>query len=271
LAALLVGPPLVFGTVLGANQTRAGAFMSWPDSIAYWICLSLSTWWLMALATWMLDKALRPWAPPRTAVWLLGGLAGSLVARPAIYAFTDLFRPLMKAPVLRVMRPFEFSADFALYYVVNWSVVIAIWALSSGVYVLARRSSSRPADAAEDRLPFAEPSAPVGVPRLLSRLPAHLGHDLVALEAEDHYVRVHTRVGNALVLISLAEAIRELELNGVCGQRAHRSWWVVNDAVRRRVQRGRNLYLLLGNEIEVPVSTSYRQLVRSLGTLEKAS
>lgn len=241
--------------------------MSWPNSIGYWLCLSLLTWWLMVVATWMLDKALRPWGPPPAVVWLLGGVVGSLFARPWIYDISELYRPLMTTPVLRPMRTVDLSADFAVYYAMNWGVVIAIWVLSCSLWHYARRGDVLSvADTLGQSAAQGAP-APVGMPRLLSRLPAHQVHDIVALEAEDHYVRVHGSKGSTLILISLADAIRELEANGVAGRRAHRSWWVATDAVRMQVQRGRTLHLVLTNEIEVPVSTSYRQIFRSPGGL----
>src|SRR6185437_6568612 len=109
-------------------------------------------------------------------------------------------------------------------------------------------------------------AAPAGadeLPPLVRRLPPALGRDILALEAEDHYVRVHTAVGSTLVHSRLADAIAGL--GGVPGLRVHRSWWVARQAVRAaRVER-RRLSLLLVNGLPVPVSRQAAPMVRRDG------
>ncbi len=70
---------------------------------------------------------------------------------------------------------------------------------------------------------------------LLARLPAGLGREVIALQMEDHYVRVHTARGSGLVLIPLRQAVRELDATGPEGLKVHRSWWVARQAVRAPV------------------------------------
>ncbi len=86
----------------------------------------------------------------------------------------------------------------------------------------------------------------------LSRIPRHLGRELIALQMEDHYVRVHTSAGSALILIPLRQAMDEL--GKVPGLQVHRSWWVARHAVVGTVQDGRNVRLRLVNGLEAPVS-----------------
>ena len=57
--------------------------------------------------------------------------------------------------------------------------------------------------AASEEQPAAAPEYP---PEFISKLPAALRRDILALEAEDHYVRVHTVHGSALILMRLADA-----------------------------------------------------------------
>ncbi|MFX8624480.1 LytTR family DNA-binding domain-containing protein, partial [Acinetobacter baumannii] len=76
-------------------------------------------------------------------------------------------------------------------------------------------------------------AAPAGAPppRFLERLPLKLrGAEIYAVEAEDHYLRLHTSRGSDLILMRLSDAIVELE--GLEGARTHRSWWVAKGAVR---------------------------------------
>ena len=99
---------------------------------------------------------------------------------------------------------------------------------------------------------------------LLARLPAPLGREIVALQIEDHYVRVHTRIGSTLVLLPLRQAI---EGCGLPGLRSHRSWWVARDAVTGVRQDGRNVRLVLSNGLEAPVSRANLAAARQAGLL----
>jgi LytTr DNA-binding domain len=97
--------------------------------------------------------------------------------------------------------------------------------------------------------------------RFYERLPAYLrSARILALAAEDHYLRVHTDAGNALILMRLSDAMAEL--GGAGGAQTHRSWWVARDAVTSAVRGEGKAILTLNNGIEAPVSrTYYRALI----------
>ena len=97
----------------------------------------------------------------------------------------------------------------------------------------------------------------------LDRLPPHLRGDLIALEAQDHYLKVHTGSGSTMVLSRLSDAIAQLR--GVDGLQVHRSWWVADAAVVAVRRDGGALTLKLRNGIEAPVSRTYLQAVRARG------
>lgn len=83
---------------------------------------------------------------------------------------------------------------------------------------------------------------------------------LIAVEAEDHYLRVHTVEGSDLILMRFADALAALE--GCDGVQAHRSWWVARRAVdETRFSRGRG-ELKLSNGLVVPVSRSFAEVLR---------
>lgn len=100
---------------------------------------------------------------------------------------------------------------------------------------------------------------------LLDALPPHLGTDILCLENEDHYVRVYTTAGNALILMRLRDAIAQLA--GVEGAQVHRSWWVARSAVKHVVRSERQLLLKLTDGREVPVSRSAVSPLREKGWL----
>ena len=52
---------------------------------------------------------------------------------------------------------------------------------------------------------------------------------LLAVEAEDHYLRVHTDAGCELITARFGDALAELA--AAPGFRTHRSWWVAADAI----------------------------------------
>jgi len=105
--------------------------------------------------------------------------------------------------------------------------------------------------------PDASPALPAA---LRSRVPRELGCEIVALEAEDHYVRVHTPKGSTLVLMRLSDAIELLD--EALGMRVHRSWWVARRAVESFERDGQQVVLRLTNGARVPVGRTYVAAVR---------
>lgn len=108
------------------------------------------------------------------------------------------------------------------------------------------------------------PPAVASPPRLLERLPPPFRHGpVVALQAEDHYLRVHTPAGSTLILMRLSDAIAELD--GADGAQIHRSWWVARSAVER-VERGDGRATLhLADNVAVPVSRTHYRSLRDAG------
>jgi hypothetical protein len=96
---------------------------------------------------------------------------------------------------------------------------------------------------------------------LVDRLPLPLrSAKLYALEAEDHYVRVHTSAGQTLIRMRFSDAVAAVSHEE--GLRPHRSWWVASQGVVAfKRERGRQI-LELANGTAVPVS---RSAARELG------
>jgi hypothetical protein len=101
-------------------------------------------------------------------------------------------------------------------------------------------------------------------PKFLERLPLKLrGAEVWAVEAEDHYLRLHTSKGQDLILLRLADAVDELE--GIEGLQVHRSWWVARDAITDARRGDGRATLTLKDGAEVPVSRTYAGLLREKG------
>lgn len=86
---------------------------------------------------------------------------------------------------------------------------------------------------------------------------------LIAIEAEDHYVRVHTDAGSELLSMRFAEAVAELAR--AHGYRLHRSWWAAADAIEAvRWKRGAGEARLAGGLV-APVSRSCAADLKTAG------
>ena len=110
------------------------------------------------------------------------------------------------------------------------------------------------------------PAAPAGAApaRFLARLPARLaGAQLWAVEAEDHYLRLHTSLGQDLILMRLGDAVAELQ--GIEGAQVHRSWWVARAAISQAERGDGRATLTLVDGAEVPVSRTHARRLRELG------
>jgi hypothetical protein len=170
---------------------------------------------------------------------------------------------LVGAPIVLALQPPGPPLSLTSGYFIVLAMVLP---LGTAYMMVERRLLGRPAPAAPAApAPASTPqSAP---PKLIARLPPRLGDEVLALQAEDHYVRVHTRRGSDLLLMRLSDAIDELE--GLEGDRVHRSWWVARPAVEAVSARGRRLTLTLANALEVPVTREAAAKLRRDGWLKR--
>lgn len=86
---------------------------------------------------------------------------------------------------------------------------------------------------------------------------------LIAVEAHDHYLKVHTDQGTEMITLRFADALSEL--SEAHGWRVHRSWWIAAKAVEAvQWRRGAGTVTLEGG-LTAPVSRTYAPLVKSAG------
>lgn len=169
-----------------------------------------------------------------------------------------------------------------------YAQVVVVGATVTVVQLLARRGrdsdavgAPTPAEAVPQPQPSGEDTrddggeaaavpdaATTGAPAFLDALPPHLGRDVLCLENEDHYVRVHTPAGNAMILMRMRDAVAQLEGKG---ERVHRSWWVARDAVVGVLREDRNVKLKLRDGREVPVARANIAALRDKGWLQHSS
>jgi DNA-binding LytR/AlgR family response regulator len=88
---------------------------------------------------------------------------------------------------------------------------------------------------------------------------------MVSLSAEDHYVRVVTDHGNALIRYRFSDALSEVR--GLPGIQVHRSHWVAVRAIERVRSSGKTYCLVLKDGSEFPVSRTNVGVLREAGLI----
>lgn len=205
----------------------------------------------------------------RYGFWMAISLTGHAAALAADRLLPRSGRPMLRLAAVALVSalPMTFVAAWAmglvrpgrsftpLQLVALFPYVALVQALLARVAMAAPPAADAPASAPPAPIEHASPDpAPCFPADFLSRLPASCRHGIVALEAEDHYLRVHAGDGSALVLMRLADAAAQFDPR--LGLRVHRSWWVALDAVEA-LETGPRPSIRLANGKIVPVSRSY--------------
>ncbi len=196
------------------------------------------------------------------------GLGSSLVISPYIWGprfanMAAVFKigiaaALISLPVTIVLMLFFTNAPWQpIYFLMQYAYVLVISLIvTSAAYVLDMLK-----DKDTDESDGADPIA-----GFLERLPVKFRTaDLYAISSEDHYLRVHTSLGEELILMRLADAVREL--TQVDGLQVHRSWWVAKSGVTDEKKADGRSFLILPTGTEVPVSRSYRAKAKDVGLI----
>ncbi|WP_206185260.1 LytTR family DNA-binding domain-containing protein [Sphingosinicella sp. CPCC 101087] len=166
---------------------------------------------------------------------------------------------VLAAMVLVLRHDHGFSG--MIYLDLLWQVFVIALAMMS-LLTLLRRPPRR---IVETRTVIAPP-LPHAEARFRRRLSAgRRTAALLALEAHDHYVRVHTDAGIELISLRFSDALAEL--SGAHGFRVHRSWWVSAEAIKAARWRRASGELELTDGSIVPISRSGAPALRSAGWL----
>lgn len=107
----------------------------------------------------------------------------------------------------------------------------------------------------------AEKKNGASIDEFLKRLPIkYRDSKLYAISSEDHYLRVHTDLGEELILMRLSDALKEL--SEVDGLQAHRSWWVARNGIADTISKNGKHTFVLKTGTQLPVSRSFSKAVR---------
>lgn len=168
--------------------------------------------------------------------------------------------------VLNSTLPLELNLVFSLLDApahLSWAPVYGTAVVISGliglVIALARPAANAPA--AAGLLPINGIAARAGLPDFAT---------VLAVEAEDHYCRLHLADGRRpLILYRFRDALAELA--AVDGTQVHRGAWVAAGAVSSAERDGRKWRLRLTDGTAIPVSEGFTAEARGRGWLRVAA
>jgi hypothetical protein len=231
---LLAGVGLVMAA-LGPYRT-----LDVPDLVrtAYWVVAVTGA----GLAAILVDSAL---GPRIRGFWVriaVVSLAATLPVTPLIYALNAVMLDLPRRPWLMPQ--------------LAWQVLVVLLLIMALRALLWRRI-------VETRT-IVVPPLPEAERAFRLRLSAkRRGARLIAIEAEDHYVRVHTDSGSELLSMRFAQAVEELAQ--AHGYRLHRSWWVPAEAIEKVCWRRGTGEALLTGGLTAPVSRRCAAALKEAG------
>lgn len=239
---IVVGLAVLF-TFLGVYDNGHQSFL---ERLTMWLFTisvgAISSLWLAPL---VFDKEPCATWP----VWIQVPLAAAIIALPVTFAII-----LMEASDGFVAPVIYWPIQFVYVFVVSLVITIGGYLLRSHDQVMETdvigpgAAEAATLDGFMDRLP-----------------PKYRRAELHAITSEDHYLRIYTSLGEELILMRLADAIRELD--GADGMQVHRSWWVARAAVQDVTREAGKPVLILQNGTQVPVSRTYQKAVKAAGLI----
>jgi hypothetical protein len=191
-----------------------------------------------------------------TAIWAIPAVFERYLADQHVALRVATAAALIAIPVTASLIIFFLAlggrfSPFGLLIQYLYAYAICLVMVTGGV-VLAQARRAPPLGAAE---------ASDARATFLERLPVkYRGAAIWAISSEDHYLRIHTSKGEELILMRLADAMRELA--GAGGLQVHRSWWVATDGVADTRREGGKLFLVLKSDKEAPVSRTFLSAVK---------
>ena len=273
--------PLVGALPLGWYGAGIGAELSRGASMLLWISVCWMSWvlsdafarllarvpgagqvppWLLLFAGYLVNLALSSVYNP--AILQLVVRAGLGVETPSITAYFGLERSLLDPAYLWLLLVAGFPG-LLVWMVGNYGLerIAAVPRLSRSAAPL---TTPPPAPLPVEAVPQAAP--PPSAPRFFDRLERLQGlriDELVAIEAEDHYIQVHSLRGKELVYYRFRDAL--IDLATLEGLQIHRSAWVSRHGIRAVREQGRVLSVVLVTGDRLRASQSYKGALAQSG------
>jgi len=258
--------PLAVALYAGLNNWKMIGIAGLPASIIFYMAHSLLPWWTTCLSTTALMKALNRWKPPWLVLLILGHTMGCLIVLPYSNWLTGLYAERWPELVLGAETGSVLSMAFLKYWLqagVIWIGINFVFDRFIGLplyrYVIPRGFETLgPVHRANT-----ESGWGVRPPGFVERLPAALQpEDVLAIKAEQHYIKVFSPDKEYMVLYRFSDAVREIDES--LGMQVHRSYWVNTGAIKSIHARAKDFTLRIKSDTDIPVSTPYQGMVREL-------
>ncbi len=271
---LYLGFPVVFAFYNGFRGSQWVPDLGTLKTILLYIMTAVPVYLVAALASYGFLKAIRP-TKLHPVLALVGGAATTILLAYFYFVFLvaisgSLF-PGLKGALLS-QDGHGLIGGFSAYITSSTGVLFGpIWIAIHYVYELATKDTlffpglRKEPDSGEEGNAHSFPT-----PGFLDRLPSELGRNILAVEAQEHYVRVYTDRGDDLVLYRFGDVVRDLNALGL-GMQVHRSYWVSERAIKDVQRAGKSYRLTLSNDLEVPVSVSYRGTIQQYQSLNSSA
>lgn len=270
--AYFVGVPLVVATYAGLNNWEIRHALGVWLTLAFYASHAFVPWWFTCACTFLAKHLLSTFRPPWLLLLLLGHIASSLTVLP----YTNWITAIFETP-LAAEQQHPFTTYLSLDY---WNYLLRAGVIWFGINFLFDRFLRLPLyryviprgydTGAGTEAPQTIDASDWGdhVPGFIQRLPLMLApEDVLAIKAEQHYVKVITPDKNYMVLYRFSDAINELSSRP--GQQVHRSYWTHTDAIKAVNAKAKDFYVLLENGEKIPVSGPYQGLIRELARTKK--
>lgn len=267
LVTFYLGVPLAIALYGSINNWEVQQSIGYTGTLAFYLAHSFVPWWITCLSTYSLLLLLRKWRPPALLLICIGALLGCLLTIPYTNWITRVFESSWPTQSFDGFTTNALSTDFLIFFL----RVVVIWI---GVNFIFDRFVGLPRYRyAPDGNPlrrFPQTGAidtPQNLPAFLARLPDTVTmQEVIAISAEQHYIRVHTDNREHMILYRFSDAINELGSGS--GMQVHRSWWVAKAAIASVHSGAKKFYLQLDNGTKVPVSTPYQGMLRQFARAE---
>jgi hypothetical protein len=267
--AFFVGLPAGIAFVFSLVGIRLINGLPYWQGFTYMLLHMAIAWWSVSIGASVIKFSFRSWQPPVIAICTLGFLISLIPAGFIFQRLGDFYSSI--SPVFAANRADAAMPSWHLDYLVHF-IRYSIPALPlylAGIFgyrfITGVNWFGYPAipdiavkSAGETATLYSPAEQATAALIDGTRLPPDAV--LLGIKAEQHYIKIWSDKGNDLVRYRFKDL--EAILEPCNGLQVHRSWWVNLEKVQKVRNNGRKLELLISDELVVPVSAAYRNIVQ---------
>ncbi|MDG2243728.1 MAG: LytTR family DNA-binding domain-containing protein [Rhodospirillaceae bacterium] len=255
--------PVLLAVFNGVRGTVWAPEMGATDTILMFLFCGLLTYWFAALVAHSLHHAMATWSIHPVFALISGIIAALFFSYFVILVYINAVADIYPSLAKLINADGSVLTDGLIDYVTRPSTLIPVplWLGANYVYEAISKDVLFFPSLREKSEPASSQKAPnLTTSPFFTKLKRELGQNILALEAQEHYVRVYTDKGDSLVLYRFGDAVQEVALS-FNGLRVHRSYWIAKAAVSEIYPAKSSYRLKLSNDLEVPVSNAYKKVV----------